>query len=461
MLGLVLGAGCVALGALTAVGGPVIGLAAVMGVGLALYVLTDLMGGLYVTLGVVALLPFGTLPLKIAITPTFIDLALGAFVIVYLCQWMLGKRSRPRFVFAHALIALFIGFTIFSFAAGLNYGVLTPNLLRKFFELVLDVASALVLMDVIRDAPTLRRVLLALLVLGAAQALVGIFLTLINSATAEQLLDALGRFGYPVGGVVRYVEDNPDLAERAIGTWIDPNAYGGFLVIVGTLGLSQVLAARPVTGSRWVAVALLLPVLGALLLTQSRGAWLGLAAAGFILAVVRQRWILPIGAVVAIAFFVLPFTHDYAARLIAGLTNQDLATQMRFGEYKDALILIGRYPLIGVGFVGTPDRDTYLGVSSLYLTIAETVGLIGLGLFALTILEQFRYGISRWRSLAARADLFDVWLGLSAALCGALISGIFDHFYFDTEFTSAALMFWLTFGLALTAARLSDLTAEF
>ncbi len=55
---------------------------------------------------------------------------------------------------------------------------------------------------------------------------------------------------------------------------------------------------------------------------------------------------------------------------------------MRFGEYKDALILIERYPLFGVGFTGTPDLDIYLGVSMLYLIIAENMGIIGLALFA-------------------------------------------------------------------------------
>ena len=61
-------------------------------------------------------------------------------------------------------------------------------------------------------------------------------------------------------------------------------------------------------------------------------------------------------------------------RLLEGFSGQDLATQMRFGEYKDALILIERYPLFGVGFTGTPDMDIYLGVSMLYLIIAENMG---------------------------------------------------------------------------------------
>jgi len=289
---------------------------------------------------------------------------------------------------------------------------------------------------------------------------VGLVLVLINPDTAERLLNTLSRFGYPAGGVIRYVNDDPSQAERAIGTWVDPNAYGGFFVIVGALGISQVLAARPVTGSRWLAAFLTAPMVLALILTQSRGALAGLAMAGIVIAVVRRRWLIPVGIVAAVVFFALPFTQSYALRIIAGLTNQDLATQMRFGEYKDALILIGRYPLIGVGFVGVPDRDIYLGVSSLYLTIAENTGIIGIGLFALAIAETFRYGIRRWRQLWADAVLLDVWLGLSAALIGALVSGFFDHFYFDLEFTGAGLMFWLIIGLLLATTRISNEAAE-
>jgi O-antigen ligase len=174
------------------------------------------------------------------------------------------------------------------------------------------------------------------------------------------------------------------------------------------------------------------------------------------MAVARRRWILPVGIAAVVLFFALPLTQDYAARLLAGLTNQDLATQMRFGEYKDAFILIERYPLIGVGFAGVPERDIYLGVSSLYLTIAEETGLIGLALFAFSLLEAFRYGLSRWRMLRGIPPIFDVWFGLTPAVFGALISGIFDHFYFDLTFNGAALMFWLTVALMLAAARLSD-----
>jgi uncharacterized membrane protein YjjP (DUF1212 family) len=73
------------------------------------------------------------------------------------------------------------------------------------------------------------------------------------------------------------------------------------------------------------------------------------------------------------------------------------------------------------------------------------------------ILEMFRYGLRRWRSLTARPDLVNVWLGFMAGLVGALVSGVVDHFYFNLEFHAAVTMFWLYAAMALAAARLAGL----
>jgi O-antigen ligase len=118
--------------------------------------------------------------------------------------------------------------------------------------------------------------------------------------------------------------------------------------MAGALAGVQVLAAQPVTGERWLAALLAAPIGGALLLTQSRGAFLALGFAVFFVAVLRHRWLLILMVLGGVIFFVAPFTASYRDRLLEGLGGEDLATQMRFGEYKDAFILIGRYPVIGV-----------------------------------------------------------------------------------------------------------------
>ena len=62
----------------------------------AYYALTNLHGALYVTLAVIALIPFGKVPLNFSPAPTLLDGTLGAFLVVYLFQWMTGQRRLFR-----------------------------------------------------------------------------------------------------------------------------------------------------------------------------------------------------------------------------------------------------------------------------------------------------------------------------------------------------------------------------
>jgi O-antigen ligase len=134
-------------------------------------------------------------------------------------------------------------------------------------------------------------------------------------------------------------------------------------------------------------------------LTFSRSAMVGLLAGVMFLAVLRYRRLLLLFALIAVVFLFLPFTQTYIERFLAGLAvfqdfnSADLATQMRIGEYRDALTLIQRYPLLGVGFAGTPDVDIYLGVSSAYFLLAQEMGLIGLGAFLLLVVSIFAWGV--------------------------------------------------------------------
>ncbi|PJF37045.1 MAG: hypothetical protein CUN49_02325 [Candidatus Thermofonsia Clade 1 bacterium] len=459
LIGAALGAICASFGLLIALSGPIIAFGALFGIAFALYALTNLHFGLYLMIAIIALLPFGTLPVRFALTPTFIDVALGAFLLVYLFEWMTRRRERFRFAPAQLLIAFFSGWCLFSFVAGLGHAALTTNVLRKFVEMLLSMLTAIVIVDVARDKPTLARIAFALSLFGALQAILGVLLYLLNDQTALTLLNALSRLGYPRGDVLRYVEDNPLLGERAIGTWVDPNAYGGFLLMFGTVALANALNSKPAIGGRILAWLIFAPYPLALLFTQSRGAWLAFGAAIFFLALWRYRWLLLIGALGLALLLSLPFMERYIERLVDGLQGEDLATQMRFGEFKDSLTLIGRYPLIGVGFAGTPDRDIYLGVSSTYLKIANSTGITGVALFSLILLETLRYGLVRWRQLR-QAGLEALWLGFAAAVFGVAVNGVVDHYYFNLEFHAVSLAFWLIVGLALAAARATDRRAS-
>lgn len=233
---------------------------------------------------------------------------------------------------------------------------------------------------------------------------------------------------------------------------VDPNAYGGFLLMFGSVALANALNRKPAIGGRALAWLIFAPYPLALLLTQSRGAWLAFGGAIAFMALLRYRWLIGVGALALALLLSLPFMQGYVERLLDGLQGEDLATQMRFGEFKDSLTLIGRYPLIGVGFAGAPDRDIYLGVSSTYLKIANSTGITGVALFSLIIVETLRYGIAR-RRLLRQEGLEGLWLGFAGAIFGVAINGVVDHYYFNLEFHAVSLAFWLMVGLALATAR--------
>ena len=186
---------------------------------------------------------------------------------------------------------------------------------------------------------------------------------------------------------------------------------------------------------------------------------IGLAFGLGYVAILRYRRLIPYMFLVGVLFLLLPVTQEFVvSRFLEGFQGQDLATQMRFGEYRDALRLIQRYPIFGVGFAGSPDIDLYLGVANVYLTIAQSMGIVGLLFFFGVILTLFGDAYLNRRWFAQNSENDAVWLGLHAALIGGLVAGFFDHYLFNLEFHHAVTIFWLLIGLASAATRLSRST---
>jgi len=456
LVGSLVGAAGGALALLVVALGPTMAFGVVFGLVAAYYALTNLHGALYVTLAVIALIPFGKVPFSFSPTPTLLDGALAAFLWVYVVQWMTGERRLFRSTPLTLIVIGFTGIMLFAFLMGLRHARLDSRTLRNVAEMVLSLLLIPVLVDVMRDTGMLRRAALALMLLGALSALVGIGLWLLPDMTAESILNRLGRLQYPVGGVIRYRQTPGALLnERAIGTWIDPNAFGGFLLMVGAVIAPQVFSEQPITRRR-NAAAMLGAVFVALFLTDSRGSMLSLGAAFVFIAAVRYRRLLLIMIAAGVIALFLPFTQRYIDKLQAGFSNQDVETQMRFGEYKDALILIGRHPVIGAGFSGTPEIDLYFGVANTYLTIASHAGFVGLAAYLILMSSVFVYSFAHYRAIAAYPALTDVWLGLAAAVIGVLVGGVFDHFYFKIDLFHATMTFvWIVMGLMIAAVRLA------
>lgn len=451
----------VLVGAAAALLNPLLLIGGVLGLLVALWGLWRVEHMLLALVVVIGLMPRFALPLRLGFTPTFLDLALIGLVLAWALHRLGSKRAFPipRLAITLPLLLLVVG-ALTTFVLGLPNGALTPMVLRRFAELVLSLLSIPLLAALLQTLEAQQRLVRWMMVIGAVSALVGIVLYFLPDALSIRLLSALRPFGYPSGpGVLRFIRDDPALMQRATGLWIDPNAFGGYLLVVGALVLPQVFAQRPVLPRAWVLVTVSVIAL-ALVLTVSRGAMLSLVAAAALIGVLRYRRLLVVLGLALALVLMLPQTRELVMHFVEGFQGRDLATQMRFGEYKDALRLIERYPLFGVGFISTPDVDLYIGVSSMYLLIAQQMGLVGLGLFVVVIVVLwvgFVRAWLRWRGDEARAA---VGLGAHGAVLGVLVSGVFDHYFFNIDFHNAVMLFCLVLALAAAAQREAALPPE-
>lgn len=457
-LGLAVGISAIIGGILLAVGGPIAGAAALLAIVAATVVLRDMEIGFWGIVAVVSLLPFATIPVDIGITPTLLDMAMGATIGVWALAVVTGRQRTIVTAPITVPLLIFIIIAVFAFIFGLANGPFTANLARHFAELILSLAFVLVIVDFCVQWERIERMVKVILITGAVAAFIGILLWLLPDATTNSLLNLLQRVGYPGGFVIRYIEENPELSERAIGTAVDPNVYGGLLLMVGALAGPQLVAEKPLIKRRYT-FGMVGLIFIALILTFSRGAMVGMAGGLGFIALVRYRRLLPYLLIVAALFLVLPVTQDYIGRFVEGIQGRDLATQMRFGEYRDAITLIGRYPIFGVGFAGSPDIDLYLGVANVYLTIGQQMGILGLLSFLSVIATVFGFAFARRKIFRLNPRYDPIWLGLHAALVGGLVSGVFDHYLFNIDFHHAVTVFWLFIGLAVAATRVGSLSA--
>lgn len=434
--------------------GPLITAGITVGILGALYILTDVTPALYGTMAVMILLPFGTFPVDIGVTPTLLDLTLAAFMFVYIVQWVTGIRRNLTLVTPHIFIALYLMWLIFAFVLGMRYGSPTTTTLRQFAETLLSISMAFVLVDLLSDTRALRRLVLLVMALVGAQAAIAIGLYVLNDETANQLLNVLTRIGYPGGFVIRYIEATPDLGERAIGTWIDPNSLGGLLAAGAAMIAPQVFAKKPVLKYRWLTFLVLGTVALALFLSNSRASFLAFGGGIGLIVLLRYRRYIPYLAIVGVIFLFLPQTQFFIDRIFQAFRGEDLATQMRIGEWTDSLNLISQYPFVGIGFTGTPTNDVYTDVANMYLIMANQIGLTGVFIFLLAMSSVLFYAWRGWQSSQRDPELDAIHLGFNIALVTALINAVADLYFFRLDFQASITWFWLIVALALASSRL-------
>ncbi len=464
-------AGVVA-GALVSAVNPLYALLGILALGVCVGAVALPTGRFWLLAAVITLLPFATMPLRLGVQPTMLDALLALLLIVALMRF-LGRVQPGVSTPLDLPIVIYLALCTVSFVFGAAYGV-NGETVRYFLKLV----AAILLFFALTNGLTSRRMLAsfvnALIAGSFGSALLAVVLYAAGQETAARTLSALGPLGYPTGveDTLRFIAGTT--IWRATSTSVDPNIFGGLLMIgllllLGRLlGKQGLLSSEPLPSGRgsrahiraWLLAAPLLVVMAwALLLSYSRGAWVGLAAGVAFLVMMRYRRAFPFVALAGVVAVIALGNTDFGQHLVSGFLIEDKASAMRIGEYKDALSFIAAYPLFGVGFgttptgtsAITPQIDIYVGVSNIYLLMALEIGLVGVTAFAVVVTTLALWVRRRYREADADGQ---AWMATaSAALFAAGVAGIADHYFF--RFPHMVALFWSLLAILAISARLS------
>ena len=290
------------------------------------------------------------------------------------------------------------------------------------------------------------------------------------------------------------------------GPYRDHQLYGSVLLLLLPFNASITLSAKSPSW-RWGALAALTAGTLCLFLSETRGAWFGLAAAGLVFgglrwkllsqqklslkAVLEQRAALVPPAVLLLgllfglfSIWLLSSPPDQKAALLARAgtllaLGHDGSWQTRLQLWRGTAHLVAAHPLAGIGlgrYPGAEWRWTHAGgvlmpsehpsltneAHSFYGQTAAEIGLPGLGLYlaalaAFTVQALRRLTPSQRRRRHPFGGQQALLIAAVSALAGQSVDAIASPSW---QFPEASLLFWAALGLGMASLRRETAPAD-
>ncbi len=269
---------------------------------------------------------------------------------------------------------------------------------------------------------------------------------------------------------------------KALATWVDPesplskitrvysylgnpNLLAGYLLPAVVLSLMAVFAWRG-----WVAKTLAVTMFcvnaACLVLTFSRGGWIGLLVSVFAILVLLvywwsvqlppfwRTWSLPIllvslSLLLLLALLFVEPVRERVFSIFAG--REDSSNNFRINVWAAVVEMIRDRPILGIGPGNTAFNKIYplyqrprfnaLSAYSILLEIAVETGLIGLACFIWLFLVTLNQGILQLQRLRSQSNREGFWLmGAIATLLGMLAHNVGDTVWYRPEVNT---LWWL------------------
>lgn len=424
------------------------------------------------------------------------EIALAVCVAIALIQALLYGKHWRYWLSWHELRArlgsFIIPIAVFVLAAAISVFIAYArrDALRAFREEVFDpLVYLLVALYCLRGRQDVIRLLAALFAAAAMIAIEGIAQYLFFKHTLA--LDSDGRVHAIFGSA------------NTIGLFFDYTLPIGLaLVIIGRRGAGNVTGFLRRWGARLLVLALLIPMLAVLYLSQSRGAWVAIsvAAVGIVLLALRDRRLLIITslALLAICVGVAVFFHqqviDFFVEGHVDATGISTVTK-RLYLWESAWRTIRQYPIFGVGLdnwlcyysrntvciipslhqhywityipgthipTGLTEEPDLSHPHNIFLDVWVSTGIFGLLAFLALLVLFFRLfarllKMVRAKAIDAHPDLEWMVIGVGAAMIAGLIQGQVDNAFLAQDM---AFCFWMLVAALLLLKNVTDFTSQ-
>ncbi len=419
-----------ACGLLGGVSQPFLGILAMLGLAVLFLIIAKPIAGLYFLVFLAPLMP---------------TMAMAGLSLLCLFAMLVKSLTDPDFtwqfdglgflIFAFLGIYLVAGFTSFA-----------PVKSMSIFGIYLVFIGAYFLViHLIKTEKQLQNLLTVFVLSGTAVCLYGI---------AQYV------FGWDINQAWMDEEMFSDIKMRIYSTLENPNVLGEYILLVlpVTVGLMW-------TRKGWLAKLLYAGIaammLVALILTFSRGCWIGLlvAAAVFITFVAGKLWGLGLIAIPALPA-VLP--ESILNRFTSIGDMKDSSTSYRVYIWMGTLAMMRDFWLSGIGMGAEAFKAVYPFYSyngivaphshNLFLQILVESGICGIVVFAL-ILLFFIKKMATGHQLRGKGDPVSTMIvAISAGVCGFLVQGLFDNCFYNYR---VLLVFWYVIGMAVACTNVA------
>lgn len=298
-----------------------------------------------------------------------------------------------------------------------------------------------IIINTIENKKQFKTILYLFVIAAALSAVYGIYQYIFGDVYSQAWLDA---------------EMFEDIKMRVYSTFENPNVYGEYLILAIPIAVSLFWTEKGFWRKTFLLGIVAITTL-AMVLTFSRGCWLGILFALAILAVIIDRRFILIGLVALMCLpFVLPDTIIQRFTSIGDMS--DTSTSYRVYIWMGSLAMLKDYWFSGVGLGETSFNTIYPLYSynniqaphshNLYLQIVSQFGIVGLIVF-LGIVYNF-YKEATISMLKKKNILL---AGIVAGMTGFFLESMFDYTWYNYR---VILIFWMVLAFGTVASKLGE-----